>query len=69
MSRADTPMAVQAKKIPVPENGEIIKINSVELLCTWMKLNNLKVLRWQGNLLVTVPDKNPLDIVTKEKGS
>jgi len=66
MSRADTPMEDQAKRIPVPENGEIIKISSVELLCTWMKLNNLKVLRWQGNLLVTVPDVQPS---SKEKGN
>lgn len=69
MSRADTPLADQAKKIPVPENGEIIKINSVELLCTWMKLNNLKALRWQGNLLVTVPDVQPSSAALKEKGN
>lgn len=48
----------KAKKIPVPEPGEIIQIESVELLCVWMKLNDRKVLRWQGHMLVTVPNKS-----------
>lgn len=54
----DQTLLAKAKKIPVPEQGEIITITSVELLCVWMKLNHRKVLRWQGSLLVTVPDTN-----------
>ena len=52
----DETLLAKAKKIPVPEQGEIITIRSIELFCTWMKLNNRKVLRWQGNMLITVPD-------------
>lgn len=52
----DQTLLAKAKKIPVPEHGEIITILSIELFCAWMKLNNRKVLRWQGNMLITVPD-------------
>lgn len=59
----------QAKKIPVPEPGEIITIQSVELLCTWMKLNHRKVLRWQGNLLVTVRETETVSLEKVSEGS
>jgi hypothetical protein len=52
----DQTLLAKAKNIPVPEQGEIITIGSIELFCVWMKLNNRKVLRWQGNMLITVPD-------------
>ena len=58
MSDSKLTLLNQAKKIPVPEPGEIITIKSVELLCVWMKLNNRRVLRWQGNMMVTALNLN-----------
>ena len=72
MSRADTPLLDRAKKIPVPEMGEVIKIDSIELWCTWMKLNNLKFSRWHVNLMIVEPDVKPSSAAleqSKEKGS
>ena len=53
MSNKPTLLA-QAKNIPVPEpgTGEVVVLSSVELLCTWMKLNDLKFKQWRGGLLV-----------------
>ncbi len=51
----DPELVKKAQKIPVPEPGEIITI-PLELLATWMKVHRRKTLRWQGSMLVTVPE-------------
>lgn len=49
----------KVKKIHVPEpgTGEFVTLPSVEALCTWMALNQLKVKGWRGNYLDVVPDR------------
>jgi hypothetical protein len=74
MSKSQTALLAAAKKIAVPDPGEIITIGSVELLCVWMKLNGRRVQRWQGSILVTIPDvqistNEPTAIENKESSS
>ncbi len=52
----DPELVKKARKIPVPEPGEIITI-PLEVLGTWMKVHRRKALRWQGSMLITVPEE------------
>lgn len=47
----------KAKNIPIPEpgTGEVVTISSIELLCVWMQLNQLKAKGWKGNILEITP--------------
>jgi len=47
---------VKKIEVPAPGTGEFVTLPSVEALCTWMTLNNLKAKGWHGNFLEVVPN-------------
>lgn len=41
-----------AREIPMPQAGEIVKIQSIEVFCAFMELHNLEVREWRGGFVV-----------------
>lgn len=42
----------QAMEIPMPQAGEIIKIQPIEVFCAFMELHSLEIREWRGGFVV-----------------
>ncbi len=42
----------QAMEIPMPQAGEIIKIQPIEVFCAFMELHSLEIREWRNGFVV-----------------